>query len=71
MRIRIGQLTLLRVGEVYRGSTIKSLQETIGTHTPTKAYYDDGTAIQSRDQLVRIVLSNGMIHYRKKGTYRL
>ena len=71
MRTRIGQLTLLRVDEVYRGSTIKSLQETTGAHTPTKAYYDDGTAIQSRDQLVRIVLSNGMIHYRKKGTYRL
>ena len=71
MRTRIGQLTLLRVGGVYEDSTIKSLQETTGVYTPTKAYYDDGKSIMSRDQLVRIVLTNGMIHYKKKGTYRL
>lgn len=71
MRTRIGQLTLLRVGGAYEDSTIKSLRETTGVYTPTKAYYDDGMSIMSRDQLVRIVLTNGMIHYKKKGTYRL
>ena len=71
MRTRIGQLTLLRVGEAYGGSTIKSLSETTGAHTPTKAYYDDGKSVMNQDQLIRIVLINGMIHYRKKGTYRV
>ena len=71
MRTRIGQLIILRVDGVYGDSTIKSLQETTGVHTPTKAYYDEGKPIMNRDQLVRIVLTNGMIHYKKKGTYRL
>lgn len=71
MRTRIGQLTMLRVGGAYGDSTIKSLSETTGARMPTKAYYDDGTIIQDKDQLVRIVLTNGMIHYKKKGTYRV
>ena len=71
MRTRIRQLTLLRVGGAYGDSIIKSLSETTGVHIPTKAYYDDGKSIENRDQLIRIVLINGMIHYKKKGTYRL
>ena len=71
MRKRIGQLTLLRVGGAFRDTTIKSLQETVGSKMPTRAYYEDGSTIENRDELVRIVLSNGMITYMKKGTYRL
>ena len=48
---------------------IKSITETIGSKMPTKAQYDDGTYVQNEDQIVRIVLQNGMIHYMKKGSY--
>ena len=55
----------------FRTETIKSLQETEGRKMPTKAYYEDGTTIQNGDKLVRIVLTNGMIHYLKAGTYKI
>ena len=60
----------LVVGGLYSGDyRIKSITETIGSKMPTKAQYDDGTYVQNEDQIVRIVLQNGMIHYMKKGSY--
>ena len=60
----------LEVGGLYSGDyRIKSITETIGSKMPTKAQYDDGTYVQNEDQIVRIVLQNGMIHYMKKGSY--
>lgn len=80
MRTRIGQLKVLKVGGLYYPQDrndyrvdlmIKSITETVGSKMPTKAYYDNGETIQNSDQLARVVLQNGMIHYLKKGTYRI
>ena len=61
---------ILTVGGPYKdGYTIKSITETVGSKMPTKAQYDDDTYVQNTDQIVRIVLNNGMIHYMKKGSY--
>ena len=61
---------ILVVGGLYSGDyRIKSITETIGSKMPTKAQYDDGTYVQNEDQVARIVLQNGMIHYMKKGSY--
>lgn len=61
---------ILVVGGLYSGDyRIKSITETIGSKIPTKAQYDDGTYVQNEDQIVRIVLQNGMIHYMKNGSY--
>ena len=63
---------ILVVGGLYKdGQTIKSISETVGSKMPTKAQYDDDSYVQNSDQLVRIVLHNGMIHYMKKGSYIL
>lgn len=77
MRARF-QKKVLTVGGVYLNFeekygwpplVIKSLEETVGIKMPTKAYYEDGKLIENKDELVRIVLTNGMIRYMKKGTY--
>ena len=61
---------ILVVGGLYSGDyRIKPITETIGSKIPTKAQYDDGTYVQNEDQIVRIVLQNGMIHYMKNGSY--
>ena len=61
---------ILVVGGLYSDDyRIKSITETIGSKMPTKAQYDDGTYVQNEDQVARIVLQNGMIHYMKKGSY--
>ena len=71
MRKRFTKKNLV-VGGLYSGDyRIKSITETIGSKMPTKAQYDDGTYVQNEDQIVRIVLQNGMIHYMKKGTEQL
>ena len=69
MRKRFTKKNLV-VGGLYSGDyRIKSITETIGSKMPTKAQYDDGTYVQNEDQIVRIVLQNGMIHYMKNGSY--
>lgn len=69
MRKRFTKKNLV-VGGLYSGDyRIKSITETIGSKIPTKAQYDDGTYVQNEDQIVRIVLQNGMIHYMKNGSY--
>lgn len=61
---------ILVVGGLYSDDyRIKSITETFGSKMPTKAQYDDGTYVQNEDQIARIVLKNGMIHYMKKGSY--
>jgi hypothetical protein len=61
---------ILVVGGLYSDDyRIKSITETIGSKMPTKAQYDDGTCVKNEDQVARIVLQNGMIHYMKKGSY--
>ena len=61
---------ILVVGGLYSDDyRIKSITEAIGSKMPTKAQYDDGTYVQNEDQVARIVLQNGMIHYMKKGSY--
>ena len=63
---------ILVVGGLYSDDyRIKSITETIGSKMPTKAQYDDGTYVQNEDQVARIVLQNGMIHYMKKGSYNI
>ena len=69
MRKRFTKKNLV-VGGLYSGDyRIKSITETIGSKMPTKAQYDDGTYVQNEDQVARIVLQNGMIHYIKNGGY--
>lgn len=63
------QRKLLSIGGIFRDTTIKSLQESVGFKMPSKAYYEDGKPIECKDELVRIVLTNGQITYMKKGSY--
>lgn len=69
-RTRIGEIKKYHVGDSYRGSTIKSISEIDGNRCPTKAYYDDGTPIQTSEKGVgRVVLNSGFIHYLKPHTF--
>lgn len=68
--LTIGGLYYPQAKDDYRTDLmIKSITETSGSKMPTKAQYDDGTYVQNEDQVARIVLQNGMIHYMKNGSY--
>ena len=68
--LTIGGLYYPQAKDDYRTDLmIKSITETIGSKMPTKSQYDDGTYVQNEDQVARIVLQNGMIHYMKNGGY--
>ncbi len=67
MRRRISEYKAapLKPGDLYEGSTVKFTRRVSGAQTPTKAYYDDGKPVESGDEVLRVVLVNGMIHYVK------
>ncbi len=55
----------LKPGDKYLWSTVKTTRRVLGIQTPTNAYYDDGKLIGSKDEVLRVTLDNGMIHYVK------
>ncbi len=65
MRKRISDYKTLKAGDTYKGVVIKSVKEISGSHCPTKAFYDNGDVIISSDKVLRVVLTNGFIHYVK------
>lgn len=65
MRPRIGQYKTLKAGDLYKSIPVKSAKKITGAQCPTKAYYDNGEAVQNADKVLRIVLSTGLIHYIK------
>ena len=67
MRRRISEYKAapLKPGDKYERSTVKSTRRILGTQTPTKAHYDNGKPIECKDEVLRVVLVNGMIHYVK------
>jgi len=55
----------LKPGDSYGSCTVKSVHKIQGAQAPIKAYYDDGKPIENKDDVLRMVLDNGMIHYVK------
>jgi hypothetical protein len=55
----------LKPGDQYEGSVVKSTRRVSGVQVPTRALYDNGELVGSQDEILRVVLVNGMIHYVK------
>jgi len=68
---KIDGVLLLPTDGRYQGVAVKSFKVAKGVDMPTKAYYDDGATIQNQDDVVRVVLTNGMIHYLRKSECKI
>ena len=65
MRKRISDYKTLKVGDTYKGVVVKSVKQIPGSHCPSKASYDNGDAVMNTDNVLRLVLTTGLIHYVK------
>lgn len=65
MRKRISDYKTLKAGDTYKGIVVKSVKKITGAYCPTKAFYDNGDDIMNSDNVLRVILTNGFIHYVK------